>query len=314
MRRGIKCLNIRHCMLVAMAMLAFLVPSFLLLPCVLPSRWFFVHRCHGLPHPWQSLELTSIARNTSVAVLTIADKFLEADPSLHLRSRLSRNRNAFCKRWNYTCMVIDTETMPVQQFPVAWSKLDFAELALTQHEFVFVIDADAVIMQSDVDIGILLNEMLDNSHSLAISPDINNVNSGIFILRQSPWTAHFFAEVRKIRPVLARQTITLPLKYENRAFFYLTGLWPTDCIGMSRVDTWLAPAYHNTSYFRAGVHMVDRCLLNTRPYNPPRLWDAAKSDASYDDISNAFIVHAAGGYLRDKLRVIHTLLERAGFF
>ena len=91
-------------------------------------------------------------------------------------------------------MVIDTETMPMQQFPVAWSKLDFAELALTQHDFVFVIDADAVIMQSDIDIGILLNEMVDSAHSLAISPDINNVNSGIFVLRRSEWTAIFFAE------------------------------------------------------------------------------------------------------------------------
>jgi len=98
-------------------------------------------------------------------------------------------------------------------------------------------------MQPNIDVGILLNEMIDCGQSLGISPDINNVNSAIFVLRRGPWTTLFFAEMRKIRPVLARQTITLPLKYENRAFF-LTGMWPTDCIGVSRIDTWLAPNYH----------------------------------------------------------------------
>ena len=62
---------------------------------------------------------------------------------------------------------------------------------------------------------------------------------------------------------------------------------------LSRIDTWLAPEYNNTAYFRACVHEVDRCLLDTHPYNPSRLWDAVQSDASYDDISNAFSVHTA---------------------
>lgn len=286
------------------------VHLFVVLPCMLPSRWFFVHRCRGIDHPWTSDKSKSVATNVRLALLTVADQFLEYDASLHLRARLYRNRQSFCDRWNFTCMFVDTRSMPSQQYPVAWSKLDLAELALTDHDFVLVVDADAVIMRLDIDLGMLLIDMMEHDHSLAISSDINNLNSGVFVMRRGSWSKAFFAEVQKIRPALSRQTITLPLKYENRAFFYLTGMWPTDCFGISRADTWLAPTYNDTAYFREGVHNVDRCLFNTRPYNPSRLWDFAKSDASYDDTTNAFIVHAAGGLLRDKLRILHILLKK----
>jgi hypothetical protein len=274
---------------------------------VLPSRWFRAHRCRGLPHPWQSSAAASVV-SAPVAVLTVADSFLEANPTRRLRARLARNRQAFCERWNYTCLLLDA----LPPFPAAWSKLDLAEEALATHEFVLVVDADAVVMRTDVDIGVALAEMAAAGHSLAITADSNNLNSGVFVVRRGPWATAFFAEVRRVRPTLARQTVTLPLKYENRAFYYLTGMWPAHGAGFPRIDTWLAPSYNNTAYFRAGVHELERCLLNTRPYNPSHLWDLAKSDASYDDATNAFIVHAAGGSLRDKLRVVDALLAAAG--
>jgi hypothetical protein len=276
---------------------------------VLPSRWFFAHRCRGLPHPWQSSAAASVV-SAPVAVLTVADSFLEANPAQRLRARLARNRQAFCERWNYTCLMPDA--LPNQPFPAAWSKLDLAEEALAAHEFVLVVDADAVVMRTDIDIGVALAAMAAAGHSLAITADSNNLNSGVFVVRRGPWATAFFAEVRRVRPTLARQTVTLPLKYENRAFYYLTGMWPAHGAGFPRIDTWLAPSYNNTAYFRAGVHELERCLLNTRPYNPSHLWDLAKSDASYDDATNAFIVHAAGGFLRDKLRVVNALLAAAG--
>ena len=197
----------------------------------------------------------------TLTVLTVADNFIDYASTLNLRARVHRNRQKFCDRWNYTCMLIDAASLPTQQFPITWSKLDLAKLAMTTNDFVLVIDADAVIMQNNIDVGIVLKEMVVTGRSLAISSDINNVNSGIFILRRGPWTEAFFNEMRHIRPTLARDTVTIPLKYENRAFFNLTGLWPTDCLGTSRIDTWLAHTITLHIFERGCINRSGVCLI-----------------------------------------------------
>jgi len=93
--------------------------------------------------------------------------------------------------------------------------------------------------------------------------------------------------------MLAQTTHTIPLKYENRAFFYLTGMWPA-CGGFRRIDSILAPNYGSVHKFREGVLLVDRCLINRRPLRAHHVWQILDSGAGFDDLTNSFITHVPG--------------------
>lgn len=171
-------------------------------------------------------------------------------------------------------------------------------------------DGDSVIMRQDIDLGLAIDEMEAVGASLLISTDFNGLNSGVVIFKNSSWSQAFLAEAQAARPLLAASSMLLPLKYENRAFFYLMDMWPS-CSGLCRPDAWFAPRYASNN-FRGGMLVVDRCLINRHVVRP---WLGIMDSASgFDDVSaesGAFVVHCPGGTTSSKYEAMARLLRQA---
>lgn len=128
------------------------------------------------------------------------------------------------------------------------------------------------------------------------------------MMKRSYYTSRFLEEAMHSASILSETSRKYPLRFENRAFFYLLDAWPS-CGRWRRVDAILAPAFPNAQEYIKGVQTVDRCLINRRPpraRSPLELFD---SGASFDSIDNAFIAHAAGGSIQTKIEALRWLLR-----
>lgn len=259
-------------------------------------------------HPWQSGEPPVRPPRHDVAVVIVVDDFMSAS----MRSRTIENKRKYADHWGYALVAPSVSEVHAAAggFPTAWAKLSVARTALQTHAYVFVVDGDAVIMRADIDLGLAIEGMEEAGASLLIAKDFNGLNSGVFMLKNDSWTHAFLAEAMAARAVLARTTRTIPLKYENRAFFYLTGMWP-ECFGMRRLDSLLAPEYKDTRKFREGVQVVDRCLINRRPRHSTQIWHLMASDSGFDDLTSSFVVHVPGGNAASKHTVVSELLSQS---
>lgn len=131
------------------------------------------------------------------------------------------------------------------------------------------------------------------------------------MLKRSEWSREFLEKAMDSAEILSHKTALLPLRYENRAFFYLLDAWPT-CGLIRRFDSVFAPVHPLSHRLKKGVTTVDRCLINRRP---KRMTDAhhffLNTGAGFDDTSDAFIAHAAGGNVVDKVKTMHSMLDVA---
>lgn len=282
------------------------------MPCVFPWVWARENRCSGdSVHPWQqrpAVQHTPRPPRYNVAVAAVVDNFM----SESMRERSIENKRHYADYWGYSLIAPSVEEVRrfAGGFPTAWAKLMVVKQALLTHEYVLMVDGDAVIMRADIDVAVAIDEMEATGSSLLISKDFNSLNSGVFIFKNGSWTDDFLAEATAARPMLAAKTSMIPLKYENRAFFYLTGMWP-ECYGVRRIDALFAPSYMGTQRFQAGVYLVDRCLINRRPLRATHISQILDSGAGFDDLTNSFITHVPGGDPESKRKAMDQLLRQS---
>eukprot|EP00178_Gracilaria_changii_P021221 TRINITY_DN63170_c0_g1_i1.p1 TRINITY_DN63170_c0_g1~~TRINITY_DN63170_c0_g1_i1.p1 ORF type:complete len:342 (-),score=57.66 TRINITY_DN63170_c0_g1_i1:162-1187(-) len=271
--------------------------------------WHFTHRCHASsqPHPWASVPPPADA--PPLVVASIIDDFLPP----HIRRASIRNKRQYAALWNYSAVIPSraalAELQPVG-LPVAWKKFTLAQQLLTRFEFVLMVDADAVFMRPDVGWHAATALMQRNNHSLLISDDLNGPNSGIFLLRRSEWTTRFLNDALQSSAYLSKPHKLIPLKYENRAFLYLLNRWPT-CFGVRRIDALMAPVHNEYRARRQFVSTVPRCWINRHPKRATSLAEFFDAGAGFDDVEDAFIMHAAGGDVRGKSETLGGLFEMA---
>jgi hypothetical protein len=294
-----------------LSFLAMYVVARMVLPCAFPWVWVRVHSCGDSVHPWQHRpagQPTPRPPRYDVAVATVVDNFM----SESMRERTIENKRQYADYWGYSVIAPSVEEVRrfAGGFPTAWAKLMVAKEALKTHEYVLMVDGDAVIMRADIDVALAIDEMEATGASLLISKDFNSLNSGIFIFKNNSWTNDFLAEATAARPMLAAKTNTIPLRYENRAFFYLTGMWP-ECYGICRIDALFAPTYTGTERFREGVLVVDRCLINRRPLRATHISQFLDSGAGFDELTNSFIMHVPGGDPESKRTAMDQLLRQS---
>ncbi len=168
----------------------------------------------------------------------------------------------------------------------------------------------ALLLISNLDVAI--DEMEAAGASLLISTDFNGLNSGVVVFKNSSWSQAFLAEAETARPLLATSSMLLPLKYENRAFFYLMDMWPS-CSGLCRPDAWFAPRYASKN-FRGGMLVVDRCLINRHAERPAVWHSIVDSGSGFDQVSaesGAFVAHCPGGTSASKHEAMARLLQHA---
>ena len=270
--------------------------------CFVPREWARQHAC-----PHQKRKKHALTYNASnrrdVGVALLVDEFLGAAA----RRATIKNKQRYCDRWGYDLIAPDLNSAKKMagRYPFPWGKFKLLQHALQRHEYVLMLDADAFINNLNFDLSELIAEMTESRAFLLISEDFNGINSGVFMLHNSS-TAHSFLQEAIGSAELLAFDPYLPLRFENRAFFYLLNKWPT-CFGMRRIDSVLAPQYNSSlsPWFVAGTKVVDRCRINVRP--------ASKNDAitsssmSFDTWgSETFILHAAGGDFQSKLDFIQS--------
>ncbi|GJJ69858.1 hypothetical protein EMPS_02207 [Entomortierella parvispora] len=71
-----------------------------------------------------------------------------------------------------------------------------------RHDWIFWIDTDAILME----MGVRLEQFLDNRYSLIITKDVNGLNAGVFFLKIDEWSRQFMNSLlQKMGPGLHEQ-------------------------------------------------------------------------------------------------------------
>lgn len=151
-------------------------------PCYIGWMWHYRNRCPtGVSHPWtaspslfrqqQQLHPQPLPK---IAIAMIADNFMYPD----IRNLTIRNKERYARTWGYDLFVPNSAQLKEMtgNLPVAWAKFPLIKQVLKTHEYVFVIDADAVILREDISLYKAAAMMGDAS--LMISNDVNGPNSG----------------------------------------------------------------------------------------------------------------------------------------
>jgi hypothetical protein len=133
------------------------------------------------------------------------------DQSLAAQGAWSRpNKEAYCLRHGYTFRCRTDGFDPAR--PPAWSKIRFLLDQLPDCDWVFWTDADSLVMNSAVP----LSWFVDDHYDLILSRDrYNGLNTGNFLVRNTPWTRAFLERVYQ-----QEQFISHPL-WENAAVLAL---------------------------------------------------------------------------------------------
>lgn len=143
-------------------------------PCYIGWMWHYNNPCpSGMSHPWAATPGT-VQREPKIGIAMIADNFMRPD----IRNLTIRNKLSYARAWGHDLFVPDSSELKQLSagLPVAWSKFPLIQKVLKTHDYVFVIDADAVILRKDISLHKAAEQM--GSASLMISNDVNGPNSG----------------------------------------------------------------------------------------------------------------------------------------
>jgi hypothetical protein len=142
--------------------------------------------------PQQSLRV----RNSSVALLSIG--VLHKDAAPHMRYiywAATASKHAYAAEWGLPFYVM---TQGVTTRYAAWDKLVAikAVMAHSGADWVWCTDSDAMVMNTTVDIeafvrGVLMSQP---NASVIVAKDCNGINTGSWLLRNTPWTNQHVTE------------------------------------------------------------------------------------------------------------------------
>jgi hypothetical protein len=126
------------------------------------------------------------------------------------------SKRAYCERWGYDFACFEGTLDPDR--PPAWSKVLFVRKLLDRYDWVFWLDADALVMNPDV----AFENLLDPRYSLILvkqpGPDPFgrlHLNTGSFFIRSDEWSKGFLDDLYR-----QREFIEHPC-WEQEAFMHL---------------------------------------------------------------------------------------------
>lgn len=111
----------------------------------------------------------------------------------HLQAVASPTLVAYAKRWKWD-VVLSSENLANDR-PPAWAKVRLMQQLLDEYEMILWIDSDALIVELDRDIMAELPQTNSDiylvEHAQAAPENAVVPNSGVLLLRRSPYTADF---------------------------------------------------------------------------------------------------------------------------
>eukprot|EP00052_Salpingoeca_macrocollata_P017688 m.144612 g.144612 ORF g.144612 m.144612 type:complete len:371 (-) comp20470_c0_seq7:84-1196(-) len=209
------------------------------------------------------------------------------------------NKRQYTQRHGYELVVADSVD---PSRPPAWSKLKHLQAQLPRFDFLAFMDLDALIMNNTFKLEWLAQECLDqhpespSSCDVIISNDQYGANSGVFMVRNSPWTLNFLQLWWDQKQLVFGD---YQFDYEQRALHYLLGtdhwrkhgydLYP-QADEIAKHVTFVPPCAINSVFF--DLKDIRRVVANTL---------SIESKYSHGD----FLIHFAG----HRGRARHFLME-----
>jgi hypothetical protein len=101
------------------------------------------------------------------------------------------SKKAYAEKWNMTL-----ETRIFSGDNIAWDRVGMVRDLLPRYDVVIWMDSDAFVANQDFDIKKYLEmgygeEDREYTHNFMISTDLNSINTGVFIARNTPWVREF---------------------------------------------------------------------------------------------------------------------------
>jgi hypothetical protein len=168
-----------------------------------------------------------------------------------------RNKKEYAALHSYAIEYID-ESMNTNRNPY-WSKLLFIKSILHKYNWVFWIDADAYI----TNYSILLENLIDNNYDLIISQDEFAINSGVFLIKNSPESFHMLEQSYFLK------------EFENhrwtdnaamiRCIAPATPLWDEENVDTTDFSKKLSErvSWHKNRYLKIKTKIIDQKLINS---------------------------------------------------
>ncbi|GBG34405.1 Xyloglucan 6-xylosyltransferase 1 [Hondaea fermentalgiana] len=138
--------------------------------------------------------------------------FGNLDPDV--RAASIKNKQDYANRHSYEVIVADDEIDKSR--PAAWSKFPILEKYLPEYDYLMWVDADAIFMN----MTIRVEDIVDAEHDLFFARDEGDINSGVFLVRNTDWAMWWLKEAWSQTWLI---TGSHPFKYEQRAIHYLYG-------------------------------------------------------------------------------------------
>lgn len=218
-------------------------------------------------------------------------------------------RRRYCQRHNYT--LINVNNLVDHSRPIAWSKLVALEhiFKTEKYDYLFYQDMDTVIMNPDV----TLESFIDASarqFDVLITEDMNGLNTGAFIMRNTPWTLWFLRTAWEQTQLVDRKSTshtssgsgdnstTSPhylFRWEQRAFHYLTN-------SIQWQEAKLPEYPGDYREIRRHFYTLPQCAFNSYILHPLDV-RAVREESQY--VPGDFLIHFAGkaeSYKRELMR------------
>ena len=124
------------------------------------------------------------------------------------------NHQEYCDKHNFKYHVLQPDADFNTSFTPAWGKLlGIRNALLDGWKYVIWIDADAVFTNMTDDIL----RHVDDSHDIFISKDMNGLNSGVMIIRNTAWVSMYLKYLYDFRDSWP-QGVNACFRYEQRGF------------------------------------------------------------------------------------------------
>ncbi|KAL9542827.1 hypothetical protein MBANPS3_008414 [Mucor bainieri] len=119
-------------------------------------------------------------------------------------TRASLNKRSYADKHGYAFVARSREfaqqALRPDQRRTVWGKIDVIQKVLPKYDWVFWLDMDAVVMNSEQTVQDLLQRRLeidDSTHFVIVRPGTDKmINAGVFLIRNTAWSFKFLQEIQ----------------------------------------------------------------------------------------------------------------------
>ena len=104
----------------------------------------------------------------------------------------TQSQEDYALRHGYTR--ITDESVYDSKRSFAWSKIPLLQKYLSQYDFLVWMDADVLVMNPEIELEVFIS-MMKPSSFMFIGHDLNNLNMGVFVIRNCPLAHEFLTDV-----------------------------------------------------------------------------------------------------------------------